>query len=83
MGDLSRIHPHYRGMIETMTNRTDHEGDLTATQEALGEMPDGARWSHDVSHRVYRAGGNEGEFTEAALESEAGASVEGSWGPAE
>lgn len=67
MTDGNRIHPQYRSMME-IPDRGQASNAVSATQAELLGMDPGARWSHEVSHRVYARGGNEGHFTDEALE---------------
>lgn len=48
------------------------QGGRSETRRQLQEMRPGEAWSHEAAARDYRAGGNEGEFTEDPLGEGAG-----------
>jgi hypothetical protein len=61
-----RIHPNYQGMME-IRRQPRAENAVSETQAQLMGLDEGARWSHEAFQRDYTRGGNEGEFTELAL----------------
>lgn len=59
MTDKNRIAPQYQGMVNDTAESPEATQATSPTQQQLGDMGQGERWSHEATERSYNSGGNQ------------------------